>query len=257
MTRLPALRYVAGVRTAFVDCHSHVVPSGDDGAQTLAEGLELCELACSGGTEVLYATPHVWPHLPLPEEREAEVRRAFERLRARATLELRLGFELTPAPPLLDEDPARYALEGTELVLVEVPFGGPARLLLRLGEHIETSGLLPLIAHPERTEAVRERPGLVDELAERGWPLQVNSTSLLGRHGPEAETIAWRLVESGKAAVVASDGHRGTRPPRLDDAYALALGRVGEEAARPLFDGTALGIRARRPTPSRAAARDA
>ncbi|MGB2875994.1 MAG: CpsB/CapC family capsule biosynthesis tyrosine phosphatase [Gaiellaceae bacterium] len=240
----------------FVDCHSHVVPSGDDGAKTLAEGIELCELARDGGTAILFATPHVWPHLVLTSEREASIRAAYAELRAHAPLDLRLGFELTPAPPLLNDDPARYVLEGTNLVLVEVPFAGPEEGLIALGEHIEAAGLVPLIAHPERTESVQARPQLARELAERGWPLQVNATSLLGRHSQEAERLAWRLVEGGEAKVVASDGHRVTRPARLDDAYELVEARVGEDAALPLFDGTALALSAR-PTPSRAVARGA
>ncbi len=240
----------------FVDCHSHVVPSGDDGAQTLAEGLELCRLAHDSGTEVLYATPHVWPHLLLGAERERRIRLAFEELREAAPLELRLGYELTPAPELLDEDPSRYFLEGTEIVLVEIPFAGPADGFVELAKHIEASGLTPLVAHPERTEAVQSRVELADELAELGWPLQVNSTSLVGRHGEEASQIGWRLVELGHAKVIASDGHRLTRPPRIDDAYELVRQRVGEDAALPLFDGSAL-VRAGRPTPSRASARDA
>ncbi len=239
---------------AFVDCHSHVVPSGDDGAQTLAEGLELCELAAAAGTEILFATPHVWPHLILTEEREVEIRRAFEELRERVPIDLRLGFELTPAPPLLAEDPSRYVLEGTQVVLVEVPFAGPADWFIALAEHVEAAGLVPLVAHPERTEAVRQRPELARDAATRGWPLQLNATSLLGRHGPEAEAIAWRLLESGHAAAVASDGHRLSRPARLDDAYELVRARVGEEAALPLFDGSPLGLTGSRPIPSRAAA---
>ena len=245
------------MRPAFVDCHSHVLPSGDDGVQTLPEGLELCALAAQAGTDVLYATPHVWPHLVLTPAREEAIRAGFAELRAAAPLELRLGFELTPAPPLLDDDPGRYVLEGTRLVLVEVPFVGPAEAFLALAEHIEAAGLVPLIAHPERTEAVREDPGLTAELAERGWPLQVNATSLLGRHGAEAEAIAWDLIELGHAKVVASDGHRLTRPARLDGAYELVSERVGEEAAVPLFDGTALGLSSRRRTPSRAVSRGA
>jgi protein-tyrosine phosphatase len=233
-----------------VDCHSHVVPSGDDGAQTPEDGLELCDLAASAGTAVLFATPHVWPHLTLTAERERLIRRAFERLRARARLELRLGYELTPAAPLLREDPARYALEGTEVVLAEMPFPGPASDLVELAEHIERAGLTPLVAHPERTEPVLERPELARELAER-WPLQLNASSLLGRHGREIEELAWDLLDV--ASVVASDGHRLTRPARLDDAYELVRARVGEEAARPLFDGSALGLRSSRPIPSRAA----
>jgi len=234
-----------------VDCHSHVVPSGDDGAQTLEDGLELCDLAASAGTAVLFATPHVWPHLTLTEDRERGIRRDFERLRARATLELRLGFELTPAPPLLRENPARYALEGTEVVLVEVPFSGPASDLILLAEHIERSGLTPLVAHPERTEPVLERPELARELAER-WPLQLNASSLLGRHGSEIEELAWDLLDV--ASVVASDGHRLTRPARLDEAYGRVRERVGEDAALPLFDGSALRLSRARPLPSPAAA---
>jgi len=234
-----------------VDCHSHVVPSGDDGAQTLEDGLELCDLAASAGTAVLFATPHVWPHLTLTEDRERGIRRDFERLRARATLELRLGFELTPAPPLLRENPARYALEGTEVVLVEVPFSGPASDLILLAEHIERSGLTPLVAHPERTEPVLERPELARELAER-WPLQLNASSLLGRHGSEIEELAWDLLDV--ASVVASDGHRLTRPARRDEAYGRVRERVGEDAALPLFDGSALRLSRARPLPSPAAA---
>ena len=243
------------MQARFVDCHSHVVPSGDDGAATLDEGLELCDLAAQSGTAILFATPHVWPQLPLTESRERSVRRCFERLRARATLDLRLGYELTPAPPLLREDPARYALEGTRHVLVEVPFSGPEDELLAVAQHIEDAGLVPLVAHPERTEAVRARPELAHELAER-WPLQVNATSIVGRHGAEAEELAWELVEAGDVAVIASDGHRFTRPARIDEAYELVSARVGEEAALELFDGSELGVSAR-PTPSRAALRDA
>ena len=243
------------VQPRFVDCHSHVVPSGDDGAVSIEEALELCDLAAEAGTAVLFGTPHVWPHFTLTPERELEVRRAFERLRGRAQLELRLGYELTPAPPLLREDPARYVLEGTKHVLMEVPFVGPADELIALAEHVEDAGLVPLIAHPERTESVRERPELAHELAER-WPLQLNATSILGRHGAEAEELAWTLIDAGDAAVVASDGHRLARPARIDDAYELVRARVGEDAALSLFDGSALGISVRR-TPSRAVARDA
>ena len=239
------------VAPRFVDLHSHVVPSGDDGAQTLAQGLELCELAARSGTGVLYATPHVSPVVPLTDARERAVRAAFEELRELAPVELRLGWELTPWPALLREEPARYALEGTDAVLVEVPFLGPADGFLALAEHIEAAGLTPLVAHPERTEAVRTDPDLPRRLAERGWPLQVNATSLLGRHGQEADEIGRRLVEDGLAAAVASDGHRLTRPARLDDAYELVTRRVGEEAAAPLFDGSA--VTSARRLPSRAA----
>ena len=225
----------------FVDLHSHVVPSGDDGAQSMDEGAELCRAASRHGTRTLFATPHVAAHLPPDERREALVAERMEELRDRTGVDLRLGWELTPIAELLDEDPRRYALDGLDVVLMEVPFTGSADLLVALAEHTEAAGLTPLVAHPERTEAVLERPSLAAELAERGWPLQVNATSLLGRHGAERQALGWQLLRDGLATVVASDGHRATRPARLDDAWELVHAELGA-AARPLFDGSAVGL---------------
>jgi protein-tyrosine phosphatase len=236
------------VEPLFVDCHSHVVPSGDDGAKSPADGLELCDLAAASGTAILFATPHVWPHLTLTEAREREIRGAYERLKARARLELRLGYELTPAPPLLHEDPARYLLEGSDVVLVEMPFPGPLRPGRARRAH--RAGWAAATRRPSR--AHRADPPAAGARARAGAALAAagERTSLLGRHGEEIEELAWGLVEAGDAAVVASDGHRLSRPPRLDEAYELVRARVGEDAALPLFDGSALGLRRSLATPT-------
>jgi protein-tyrosine phosphatase len=234
-----------GVVGPFVDCHTHVVPSGDDGAATIDDGLALCRSAAEHGTTVLFATPHIWPYFTLTPEREQEIHDAFERMRPRAGLELRLGYELTPARPLLDEDPHRYVLGETDRVLMEVPFSGPADMLFALAEHVESAGLRPVID-----------PSIAEELAARGWTVQVNATSLTARHGPEIEELGWSLVERGVATVVASDGHRTTRPAQLDAAYRLTRERIGEDAMS-LFDGSALGVVTQSPTASRAASQGA
>jgi len=228
--------------TGFVDVHSHVVPSGDDGARSVEAGLALCLDAVRHGTRVLYATPHVWPSLPLTPERELAVREAHARMAAELAehgLDLRLGWELTPAERLLDEDPARYRLGGLPAVLMEVPFNGSLSLAERLAAHIAAAGLTPIVAHPERADGVRSDPGAVLRFAEQGGLLRVNASSLLGAHGHDQEDAGWRLVHSGLADLVASDGHRSSRPPFLDEAHRLVRARVGE-GADPLFDGSAL-----------------
>jgi protein-tyrosine phosphatase len=226
----------------FVDVHSHVVPSGDDGVQSVGEGLELCRSAAAAGTRVLYATPHVWPTLPLTVEREEAVRAAYAGMAAQAAafgVELELGFELTPTPSLLEEDPERYRLGGTSAVLMEVPFHGSLELAERLAEHIEGADLIPIIAHPERSEEIVDDPGVAASLHERGWLLQINATSIVGYHGADVEASAWRLLHAGLAALVASDGHRRARPPHLDEAFRAVQARLGE-GAKALFDGRAL-----------------
>lgn len=228
--------------SSFVDVHSHVVPSGDDGAASVEEGLELCRDAARHGTAVLYATPHVWPHRPLTREREEKIRsvhRDMAPVARRSGLDLRLGFELTPAPALLGEDLGRYRLGDLPAVLMELPFEGPLALAERVSEEIERAGLTPVLAHPERAGAVIDDPGRAREYAERGWLLQVNASSLLGYHGSYAQETGWQLVEGGHADLVGSDGHRLARPPFLDAAYDAVRRRLGD-AGEPLFDGSAL-----------------
>lgn len=229
----------------FVDVHSHVVPSGDDGAGSVEEGLSLCRQAAARGTGVLYATPHVWPHLGLDAGREHAIRDAHMRMALEtATFDLRLelGFEVTPTVELLEEDMRRYRLGDLAAVLVDMPFSGGLGLTERLGEHIESCGLVPLLAHPERADAVVEDPGRADGLHGRGWLLQVNASSLLGRHGSAPQEGGWRLIEEGLCHAVASDGHRQTRPPFLDEAHEAVKARIGAKADR-LFDGSALATR--------------
>ena len=231
----------------FVDVHSHVVPSGDDGARSVEAGLELCHSAAEAGTTVLFATPHVWPILPLTREREESIRAAHAEMAPVAAgfgLDLQLGYELTPAESLLDEDPNRFRLGEIPAVLMEVPFHGSLGLAERLAEHIEAAGLVPVIAHPERSEAALEDPGLVISMRERGWLLQVNATSIVGYHGTEIERAAWHLLDNGLADLVASDGHRRARPPHLDEAFRAVQARLGERAVS-LFDGCALPARDR------------
>lgn len=227
----------------FWDVHSHMVPSGDDGVRTEEDGLELCAEAAARGTSVLFATPHVWPHLELSEAREAAVRAAHARMVPRAArfgLDLRLGFELTPAPALLGGDFRRYTLGDLPAVLMELPFDGPLGLAERVAEEIEEAGLTPVIAHPERADEVIDLPDTARGYAERGWLLQVNAASLTGRHGRGPYETAWLLVEEGLATVMGSDGHRPARPPFLDEAYEAVRDRVGEERAARLFAADSL-----------------
>ncbi len=144
-----------------VDVHSHVVPTGDDGARTIEDGLQLCRDAAKHGTRVLYATPHIhakWDHYPLTAERLRRYDEAFPVMRAacqRFGLDLRRGFEVYPGALPGSADLHDYGLTGSGAYLIEFPgFWTPERdalaLVRREAERAEEAGLLPVLAHPER-----------------------------------------------------------------------------------------------------------
>jgi protein-tyrosine phosphatase len=73
-----------------------------------------------------------------------------------------------------------------------------------------------LLAHPERVRGPLDR---LDRHLEDGALLQVNVSSLLGEHGPQARDTATRLVRQGRAYCLASDTHPGTRESTLPLGY--------------------------------------
>lgn len=234
----------------FVDVHSHVVPSGDDGARTVDEGLALCALAASSGTAVLFATPHMhapWDTFSWSSSRSALYERSLADMRDEAAalgIDLRRGREVFPTE-VLASDAETLRLEGTDAVLIEFPgswldIPHQVELTARACRRIEAAGLTPVLAHPERCREVADEPRVLEAFVAAGRLLCINAPSLTGHHGAIAERVAWELLDHGLVALAASDGHREKRPPRLDTAWPVAVGRLGEQRARRLFDGSAL-----------------
>ena len=234
----------------FVDVHSHVVPSGDDGSRTIEQGLALCRLAVEAGTEILFATPHVhapWDSYPWTPGREEVYLRSLAEMKGEVAawgLDLRRGCEVFPTEVGAWE-PSRLTLEGTRGVLVEFPgswleIEDSIAAVTDAVVGVEAAGLVPVLAHPERNRAVAADPACVRPLVERGALLCLNAPSVLGLHGSTAERTAWELLELGLIHLAASDAHSDTRPPTLDAAYEIVRERLGEDWARPLFDGSAL-----------------
>ena len=234
----------------FVDVHSHVVPSGDDGARSIEEGLALCRMAVEAGTTTLFATPHAhapWDSYPRSAERDRLFATAFPEMRDEVAvwgLDLRRGWEVYPSE-IARSDPAGLVLDGTRAVLIEFPgswlqIDDPIAVVEEAAAGVEAAGFVPVLAHPERCRAVAAEPGSVAAFAERGWLLCLNAPSLVGGHGATAERTAWVLLDAGVVSLVASDAHSVSRPPTLAQGYEAVREHLGDDLARPLFDGSSL-----------------
>jgi protein-tyrosine phosphatase len=216
---------------SYVDLHLHLLPGVDDGARDERESLEHATRMALEGVRDAVVTPHVGhPSFDLDVAAIPEHTRALQARLDRAAIPLRLrpGGEIHPSAAgrlsAVELDTIAQGPPGARWVLAEVPFAGIDDAFLDGCRAIRARGFAIVIAHPERAAGFLagglERLG--EELA-AGAVLQVNVCSLLGHHGADAQAGAERLVREGRAYVLASDGHAGTRRHTLRLGFELAL----------------------------------
>jgi protein-tyrosine phosphatase len=194
----------------YVDLHCHLLPSVDDGAQTLEESLEMARALAGAGFSDVAPSPHAWPELPdsaAIDERRASLQRALSEagieLNLHPNAENRLDGEFFER---LERGQARPLGSG-RYVLVEAPFDSPLPSLLDLIFRIKLKGLTPLIAHPERCHEFQGKGARAADAVRAGALLQLELGAPLGRYGPLARKVSERLLEDDLYAVAASDLH--------------------------------------------------
>jgi protein-tyrosine phosphatase len=218
------------------ELHFHLLPGVDDGPATLDESLELARLAVADGTGIVVCTPHV--HLvdvATVPDRVAELQAELDA--AGIPLHLRPGGEVSPGTPLSDDDLRVLAQgpPGRTWVLLEAPLdGGPIEIFHEQADELQARGHAILVGHPERCAALVAPDGGLAHRLRHGAALQVNASSLLGAHGPQARAAGLDLVRRGLVTAIARDAHRPTRPARLTEAVAMLAGHGID--GRPLVD---------------------
>ncbi len=191
-----------------IDLHSHLLPGVDDGSKSVEMSLPVLERFAADGVECLVLTPHLNASevASAPYERNRAI---FDELRCVApqAMELRLGWEIMLDEPRVDLRSPKLALEGSRAVLVEFPrLGVP----LAAGDElyrIHCSGLVPLLAHPERYwGCTLER---VEEWRRAGAVIQMDTAGLIGRS--TVSKLSRALVEEGMVDLFSSDNHGDSR----------------------------------------------
>ena len=225
---------------SYVDLHCHVLPGVDDGAATMEVTLAHARRLEAAGVRDVACTPHVkrdeFPRVDI--HRLERLRDEAQRLIDGRGIDVRLhgGGELAHDDALLlapDElELIAQGPRGARWLLLECPFEGVGDDFIAAADRLWGLGYDLLLAHPERAAPVPGGESRVLRLVDRGALLQVNATSLLGRHGPRARAVAERLLGDGMVWCLASDGHPGTRDDTLDRGYeALVRGGASERLA--------------------------
>ncbi|HFE48488.1 MAG TPA: hypothetical protein ENJ21_04150 [Chromatiaceae bacterium] len=234
-----------------IDMHSHILPGVDDGAQVLEDALEMLRIARADGVEVQVLTPHIHPDR-YPNTRES-LQQTFDRFQRQVAdngvdIELRLAAELRIGPELVrlandDGLPWLGSWRGRHVMLMEFPHSSIPAGSENMVAWLIQRDILPMIAHPERNQALQSRPSKLDPFLTAGCLLQVTAGSLTGQFGAEARSLAESLLLADRVTLLATDAHNlAYRPPNLSSGVAAAARLIGEAAARRLVEENPRGM---------------
>lgn len=227
-----------------IDIHCHILNGVDDGSGCLSESIEMARIACESGTDLIIATPHT--NIPgsngfaWGEALKKNLAGLNEKLRAqRIPLTVLPGQEVFYAGDVvaLLKRGAITTLNGSRYLLIEFNFSASYNTILEACEVLTAIGVVPVVAHPERYESLKENVEDVYRLKRRtGCLLQMNSGSLFGDFGRSAEGAAHDFLSDGLADFIASDAHGPyVRTPFMADAHEMVSELYSMDYADMLF----------------------
>lgn len=249
-----------------IDIHIHILPAIDDGAQTVEEALEMAEVALKDGVRAVVATPHSSDLESLPAgtfaSRLQEVRAALAEKQVGLTIIPGLENYLTPNLAERWQAGVAPTLGESHYMLVEFPLYQYPLYTEKALFELQLRGIVPIIAHPERNEAIQQDIGRLQRLVERGMLSQITTASLMGEFGQAARRVAETALARNLAHIIASDAHsaHGPRNPALSEGVAAAARIVGRERAwamvtdvpEAILAGKAVAVEPPLPAPHRA-----
>lgn len=189
-----------------IDFHAHILPRLDHGSRSSQVSLGQLRLMNSFGVDTVCATSHFYPQEVLVDTFLKARTAAFERLMEvcgeAPRPKLVLGAEVLICEGLDQmEGLERLCLEGTDLLLLEMPFSAGAwnSRLYRTVSDIADRGIRPILAHVDRYPQK-----LVEALFDMGFSAQLNADSL-DRFFKPKHLMRW--INDGVIVALGSDLH--------------------------------------------------
>jgi protein-tyrosine phosphatase len=221
-----------------IDIHSHVLWGLDDGPAAIEHSIAMIQAAAESGTTDIVATPHLNAEYAYQVElTDEKIRELCEKtggiVRIHRGCEFHLNFDNLDH---LLESPRTYTISGKQYLLLECPDQHVGKHAESILSRLLDSGIVPVIAHPERNPVLQQDPSRLEKWVDLGCLAQVTSLSFTGIFGRSAAAASIRLFERGLVHVIASDSHDPEyRHARLDKARAAVSVAYGEDAAEILF----------------------
>ncbi len=227
-----------------IDLHCHILHGLDDGAKSLDEAAEMAKTAAMDGIKKIVATPHLFrgdftpQNLSIIEKKLDELRNVLQK--RSIPVEIIKGAEVHISHNLIDEirkNRNYLVLNSGSYMILEFPAGHVFSGVKELLFEMQSEGIRPIIAHPERNYVFMRSPDLLYGLVGAGALAQANSGSFTGLYGKRVEETAFCFLELNLTHFIASDAHNPRSSSMwLSQAIYNVKERMGNGAAYAFVD---------------------
>ena len=206
-----------------IDIHSHILFGIDDGADTIAESLEMLKMAKKQGVKNVFCTSHHW------QAESSDYDLNFELLKEKIISE-GIDVKLHKGMEILCEDDRYFTetlrdinngtvktLNGTDYLLLEMsPFMSAEEIYECVNTVFEQTGKKIVLAHIERYSVLDGEDDVIAQLKELGCLFQINAYSLVNEKYERIRSFARKLLAQKLVDFIGSDAHRvNHRPPEI------------------------------------------
>lgn len=210
-----------------IDIHTHVLPGIDDGSDSVEETVQMLHAMVDFGVKKVVATPHFYHDLISVEEflekRNASYLSIADKIPSE--LELRLGAEVMLSYDLYKSDLRKLAIEGTDYILIEMPYNGwDPWVFDELFKISSRHALEIIIAHVDRYVDIVSKDK-IDKLFMMKLKYQANIDDLGSFF---RKSNAMKLMKAGKIHFIGSDCHNmSTRVPCMGESVKIIKSKLG------------------------------
>ena len=201
-----------------IDFHTHILPGVDDGSQSIPESVSMLRAEARQGIEAVVLTPHFYAQENSPAQFLERRQQMYKHLLPNLWRELPmicLGAEVQYFEGICAvEDIRHLRIEGTEYLLVEMPFSHwPDRVVKDVMELNDLTDTTVVLAHIERYLAMQSKD-VWERLRSCGVLMQSN-VSFFGNWKTRHKAMS--MLARGEIHLLGSDCHNmKTRQPNWD-----------------------------------------
>lgn len=226
----------------FIDLHCHWLVGLDDGAPNFSESQAILTGLHALGFGEVVATPHMRPGLYNNDRRTIADAFAVQVSVMQTDVEQALPRLSLGAEHFFCDEVYQRILEGTAL-----PYPGARAILLEFYDSdfplrldqllggLRRSGLVPVIAHPERYRALWSDASALERLLDLGAVALLDSGALIGKYGSAAKRAARTFLADGWYAAACSDAHRASDLSQVAEGMNYIRKHFGEAELDALF----------------------